>query len=122
MKVREYLSIPYILEAQPVERDGVWTRRLRYPELGRIAAEHEDVEQALLELERQRIAEIMRRLRAGDPPPVPRPPLETTDQGWWARALGVGDLVEGQLDRPGAELASSNDGRPQAAGSEPTGG
>lgn len=105
MKVREYLSIPYILEAQPVERDGVWTRRLRYPELGGVEAEHEDVEQALVELERLRIKEVMRRLKAGDPPPVPRPPLETTDQGWWARFLGIGGLVEGQLDRPGEDLA-----------------
>ncbi|WP_118138325.1 hypothetical protein [Oceanicella sp. SM1341] len=105
MNVRDYLSIPYILQARPVERDGRWTRRLRYPELGAFAAEHEDVEQALLELERLRIGEVMRRLRAGDPPPVPRPPLATTDQGWWARHLGLGALVEGQLDRPAEELA-----------------
>ena len=106
MKVRDYLCVPYILEAQAVERDGVWTRRLRYPELGDFAAEHEDVEQALLEIERMRIAEVMRRLRAGNPPPVPRAPLETTDQGWWAHFLGVGELVADQLDRPGSELAS----------------
>ncbi|MBF9033232.1 hypothetical protein HKCCE2091_03190 [Rhodobacterales bacterium HKCCE2091] len=107
MHVRDYLNIPYILEAQPVERDGTWTRRLRYPELGGFAAEHEDVEQALLEVERLRIAEIMRRLRAGDPPPVPRPPLQTTDQAWWARFLGVGDLVEGLIDRPAADIAGT---------------
>jgi hypothetical protein len=105
MKVRDYLSVPYLLEAQPVERDGFWTRRLRYPELEGVEAEHEDVEQALLELERRRIAEVMRRLQAGDPPPVPRLPLETTDQGWWARHLGLGALVEGQLDREGSDLA-----------------
>ncbi|WP_158967041.1 hypothetical protein [Chachezhania sediminis] len=105
MKVREYLSIPYLLEAQAVERDGRWTRRLRYPELPPVEATHEDVEIALLDLERARITEIMRRLRAGDPPPVPRRPLDTTDQGWWARHLGLGALVEDQLDREGAELA-----------------
>lgn len=107
MKVRDYLSIPYILEAQPIERGGEWTRRLRYPELGDFEAEHEDVEQALLALERMRIEEIMRRLRAGELPPVPRPPLETTDQGWWARFLGVGALVDGQLDRPATDLANN---------------
>lgn len=106
MKVRDYLAIPYILEAQPIERDGQWTRRLRYPELGNFEAEHEDVEQALLALERKRIQEIMRRLKAGDMPPIPRAPLETTDQGWWARFLGIGDLVQGQLDRPATDLAS----------------
>ncbi len=105
MKVREYLSIPYLLEAQAVERDGRWTRRLRYPELERVEAEHDDVEVALLELERARITEVMRRLRAGDPPPVPRRPLETTDQEWWARFLGLGALVEGTLDREAADLA-----------------
>lgn len=106
MKVRDYLAIPYILEAQPIERDGQWTRRLRYPELGNFEAEHEDVEQALLALERKRIQEIMRRLKAGDMPPIPRAPLETTDQGWWARHLGIGDLVQDQLDRSATDLAS----------------
>ncbi|MCW1935010.1 hypothetical protein [Pararhodobacter zhoushanensis] len=105
MNVREYLSVPYLLEAQAVERDGQWTRRLRYPELPGVEAEHDDVEQALVELERRRITEVMRRLRAGDPPPVPRSPLETTDQGWWARHLGLGALIDGQLDRDGADLA-----------------
>ena len=62
---------------------------------------------ALLALERMRIEEIMRRLRAGELPPVPRPPLETTDQGWWARFLGVGGLVQGQLDRPATDLANN---------------
>lgn len=105
MKVRDYLSIPYLLEAQAVEREGGWTRRLRYPELASVEAEHEDVEIALLDLERARITEVMRRLRAGDPPPVPRRPLDTTDQGWWARNLGLGDIIEGQLDREASELA-----------------
>ena len=104
MKVREYLSIPYILEAQAVEKDGEWTRRLRYPELGDFEAVHEDIEQALLAVERLRIKEILRQLRAGERPPMPRPPLETTDQGWWARFLGLGDLVEAVIDRPAEEL------------------
>ncbi len=106
MKVRDYLAIPYILEAQPVERDGEWTRRLRYPELGDFEAEHEDVEQALLALERMRIEVVMSRLKAGDMPPVPRPPLDTTDQGWWARYLGVDDLVHGLLDLQAEELSN----------------
>ena len=107
MKVRDYLSIPYILEAAPVEQDGTWTRRLRYPELGDFFAEHEDVEQALLEVERLRISEVMRRLKAGNPPPIPRAPLETTDQGWWARFLGIGDVVEGLLDHDAAEISQT---------------
>lgn len=104
MKVRDYLAIPYILEAQAVERNGIWTRRLRYPELGEFEAEHEDVEQALLEIERLRIGTILDTLREGRKPPVPRPPLETTDQAWWARYLGLGDIVDSVLDRPAADL------------------
>lgn len=106
MKVRDYLSIPYILEAEPVEKPGGgWTRRLRYPELGTPCAEAEDVEQALVELERQRIVEIMRRLHAGDPPPVPRAPLHTNDPAWLARVLGLEAMVAEELDREAAELA-----------------
>ena len=107
MKVRDYLAIPYILEAQAIEVNGEWTRRLRYPELGDFEARHEDVDQALLEVERLRIKEILRKLRAGEKPPVPRPPLETTDQGWWARFLGIGDLVEGVIDSPASDLAGT---------------
>lgn len=98
MKVRDYLSVSYKVEAQPIENNGEWTRRLRYPELDGCEAEGEDVESTFQELERRRIAEIIRRLRAGELPPVPRPPLATANPGWTARSLGVWHLVEGVLD------------------------
>jgi len=105
MKLRDYLSIPYLLEAETVETpDGGWTRRLRYPELGNFFAEHEDVETALAELERLRITEIMRLLRRGELPPAPRAPLETLDPAWLAARLGLTDLISDKLQHDVAEL------------------
>ncbi|SFK23461.1 hypothetical protein [Celeribacter neptunius] len=108
MKLRDYLSIPYIVQAQPFEvSEGVWVRRLSYPELGDFVAEGQDVEQVYLEIERLRYAEILKRLKAGDPPPVPREPLETADPGWWAEFLGISETVEGLLDKDAQELAAA---------------
>lgn len=107
MKVKEYLSIPYILKAQPVEvSEGEWVRRLTYPELGDFIAEGQDVEQVFLEIERLRFAEILKRLKAGDLPPVPRNPLETFDPEWWANFLGIGETVAGLLDINASEMAA----------------
>lgn len=106
MKLRDYLSIPYVLEAQPHEAaEGIWVRRLAYPELGSFSAEGYDVEQVFLEIERLRYREIIARLKAGDLPPVPRAPLETADPAWWAEFLGISELVEGLLDKNATELA-----------------
>lgn len=108
MTLREYLSIPYALQAQPCEvAGGEWVRRLTYPELGDFTAEGHDVEQVFLDVERKRYAEIVRRLKAGDPPPVPRVPLETADPAWWAEALGVAGLVDGLLDKTAVELTET---------------
>jgi hypothetical protein len=107
MRLRDYLCIPYILAAEPLELgDGQWTRKLSYPELSGCSAESLDVETALVDLERQRFVEILKRLRAGDPPPIPRRPLDTTDPAWLAGVLGVADLVAGYLDMDAAELAA----------------
>ena len=99
MKLRDYLAVPYMIEAAPVEtRNGEWVRRLRYPELGDFAVETLDVEAGLRELEIIRIQEILRLLRAGELPPTPRPPLRNANPEWQARALGVWDLVGEFLD------------------------
>ncbi|MEC7762161.1 MAG: hypothetical protein VX874_09670 [Pseudomonadota bacterium] len=100
MTVRDYLNIPYTLLAEPVEvGDGIWLRRLSYPELGGFHAEGVDVETVYLDVERMRFAEIMKRLQTGDLPPVPRPPLSTATPEWWARFLGIGDEVTAFLDK-----------------------
>jgi len=106
VKVRDYLAIPYVIEAAPVERaDGEWTRRLGYPELSAFHVETQDVESGLRELEVFRVKEIVRLLKAGEKPPVPRPPLMNTDPEWQARALGVWDLVGPILDVDADRLA-----------------
>uniref|UniRef100_A0A2A4Z018 Uncharacterized protein n=1 Tax=OCS116 cluster bacterium TaxID=2030921 RepID=A0A2A4Z018_9PROT len=108
MKLREYLSIPYILEARPYEvNEGEWVRRLAYPELGEIAAEGYDVEQVFLEIERMRYAEILKKLKAGDLPAVPRAPLETFDPEWWAGFLGIPETITGLLDKNADELTET---------------
>lgn len=108
MTLREYLSIPYALQAQPCEvAEGEWVRRLAYPELGDFSAEGHDVEQVFLEVERMRYAEIVRRLKAGDPPPVPRVPLRTADPAWWAEFLGLAGLVDDLLDKTAVELTET---------------
>lgn len=108
MKLKDYLSIPYIIQARPFEvSEGVWVRRLAYPELGDFIAEGHDVEQVYLEIERLRYAEIVKRLKAGDPPPVPRAPLKTADPAWWAQFLGISELVDGLLDKDASELANA---------------
>ena len=75
MRLSEYLSVPYLLEAQTVEIAlDSWVRRVAYPELPDCSAEAVVVEDALLALERLRIETIVRMVGQGNPPPVPRPP------------------------------------------------
>lgn len=105
LTVRDYLNIPYTLLAEPVEMDdGSWLRRLSYPELGDFHAQGMDVEQVLLDVERMRFAEILKRLTDGDPPPVPRKPLTTSSPDWWARFLGVDEDLAGTLDKTAEEF------------------
>ncbi|KIZ40388.1 MULTISPECIES: hypothetical protein [Rhodopseudomonas] len=98
MELREFLSVPYLLEAEAVEAaPGQWLVRLAYPELPGCTAEGAVVEDALRELERRRIETIVGLLEAGERPPVPRPPLATADPPWIARDLGLADRVEALL-------------------------
>ena len=49
MRLSEYLSVPYLLEAETVEvAPGSWVRRVAYPELPDCSAEAVVVEEALL--------------------------------------------------------------------------
>ena len=66
MRLREYLSVPYVLEAETVEiASGSWIRRVAYPELPGCAAESLVVEDALQLLERMRIEMIVRMVGKG---------------------------------------------------------
>lgn len=100
MRLSEYLSVPYLLEAETVEvAPGSWVRRVAYPELPDCSAEALIVEEALLALERRRIEIIVRMVGEGRPPPVPRPPLRDCDPAWVARQAGVSSDIVALIDR-----------------------
>ena len=60
MRLIDYLSVPYRLEAETVElANGAWVRRVGYPELPGCVVESAVVEDALSQLERKRIEIII---------------------------------------------------------------
>jgi len=100
LDLRDFLSIPYLLEAEAVETEpGKWLVRLAYPELPGCSAEGAVIEDTLKELERHRIEMIVDFVEAGKAPPVPRKPLAAADPLWTARDLGLSDRVAALLAR-----------------------
>ena len=109
MRLNEYLSVPYLLEAQTVEiAPDSWVRRVAYPELPGCTAEALVVEDALLALERLRIETIVRMVGQGNPPPVPRPPLRNCDPAWVARQASVASDIIALINR---DRTATVDGR-----------
>jgi hypothetical protein len=105
VRLRDYLSVPYVLEAETVEVAGSWLRRVAYPELPGCMAESLVVEDALQLLERMRIEIIVRMLGEGRLPPVPRPPLQDCDPAWVAKQAGVADDIIALIDRDAVTIA-----------------
>jgi hypothetical protein len=100
LRLREYLSVPYLLEAETVEvTAGSWIRRVSYPELPGCTAESLVVEDALQQLERMRIEMIIGMVSGGRLPPVPRPPLQNCDPAWVAGQAGLSDDIIALIDR-----------------------
>jgi hypothetical protein len=100
LRLREYLSVPYLLEAETVEvTPGSWIRRVSYPELPGCTAESLVVEEALHLLERMRIETIVSMLGEGRLPPVPRPPLQYCDPAWVAEQAGLPDELIALINR-----------------------
>ena len=95
MLLRDYLSVPYMLESETIEASpGSWCSRVSYPELPGCLAESAVVEDALQRLEQLRIEMIVAMFVAGRFPPVPRPPLQDSDPVWAAAAAGLpNDLI-----------------------------
>ena len=107
MRLTEYLSVPYLLEAETVEvAPGSWARRVTYPELPDCSAEAVVLEEALLLLERRRIKTIIRMVIEGRPPPVPRAPLGDCDPAWVARQAGLSSEIIALIDRDRASNTS----------------
>ena len=99
LRLRDYLSVPYLLEAETVEVAGSWVRRVAYPELPGCTTESLVVEHALHSLERMRIEIIVRMVSEGRIPPVPRPPLQDCDPAWVAKQVGLADELIALIDR-----------------------
>ena len=107
MRLRDFLSVPYLLEAETIERaDGSWVKRVAYPELAGCAAESVVVEDALCLLERRRIEIIVCLVLDGRTPPASRPPLRDCDPVWVARQVGVADELIALIDRDEAAIAA----------------
>ncbi len=105
VRLRDYLSVPYVLEGETVEISaGSWIRRVAYPELSGCTAEAVVVEEALHQLERMRIEIIVRMVGEGLMPPVPRPPLPHCDPVWVAQQAGLGDHVIALIDREAVSI------------------
>ena len=108
LRLRDYLSVPYLLEAETVETAaGSWIRRVGYPELPGCTTESLVVEEALHRLERMRIEMIVRMVAEGRVPPLPRPPLSDCDPAWVARQAGLSDDMIALIDRDGATDAGA---------------
>ena len=102
LRLRDYLSVPYLLEAETVEvAPGSWLSRVAYPELPGCSAESAVVEDALDLLERKRIEIIVRMIADGRPPPLPRPPLADCDPVWAARQAGLSAEITALIDPDG---------------------
>ena len=102
MRLREYLSVPYLLAAETVEvAPGSWIRRVAYPELPGCTAQSLVVEDALQLLERKRIEMIVGMISRGQLPPVPRPPLRNCDPAWVAGQARLPDEITALIDRDG---------------------
>jgi hypothetical protein len=102
LRLRDYLSVPYVLEAETVEvAPGTWISRVAYPELPGCSAESPGVEDALHLLERKRIEMIVRMVGEGHPPPMPRPPLPNCDPVWVAKQAGLSDEIAALIIRDG---------------------
>jgi predicted RNase H-like HicB family nuclease len=80
MTAEEYLAIPYVMVLESVEKpDGDWVRQASYPELPGCVAQADTPLEAIDRLEEQRVRFIMERVQAGQPVPVPRPPLHRAE-------------------------------------------
>lgn len=103
MRLIDYLCVPYLLKAETAELgDGAWVRRVGYPELPGCVAEAAVLEEALSQLERSRIEMIVRMVRDGRSPPVPRPPIRDSNPIWIAKQVGVTDEDIALIEQDGA--------------------
>ena len=100
MKLIDYLRVPYILEAESIEAaPGSWVSRVSYPELPNCVEQAATIEDAIDGLERRRIQIIIQILRSGTAPPIPRPPLASSQPYWLIAHYGLEDQFANLLDQ-----------------------
>lgn len=111
MKLAEYLSIPFVIEAESVEvASDTWVRKVTFPEMPDCNVEAEQIEDALDQLERRRIEMTIQLLRDGRRPPIPRRPLQPDAMRWSLERLGLREAVEPLLDDEEADFVRSASG------------
>jgi hypothetical protein len=109
VRLIDYLKVPYRLEAESVEAEpGVWIARVAYPELPGCEIEAGTIEAAIEQVELLRVRRIVELLRAGTPPPLPRPPLSTSQPLWLIEKFGLRSELAGLLDREEVDLPLSS--------------
>ena len=107
MKLRDYLRVPFVLEACSCEvADGEWTNRVSYPELGDCAIEGTSFEAIVDSLERRRVTMILDRLSRGVPVSVPRAPDENIEPRLLLEQLDLIAEFERWLDLDELDLQS----------------
>jgi hypothetical protein len=100
MDLKDYLAVPYVLAVESVRGpSGEWVRRAEYPELPGCAVEAYSAVEAIDRLEEERVRYIQRLLEAGEPVPVPRPPLRALSEALDSDRLGFARWLvqEGKL-------------------------
>ena len=111
MRLRDYLSVPYLLEAETVEvAPGSWIRRVAYPELPGCTAESLVVEDALRLLERMRIEMIVAMVGEGLASAGPAPAAAELRSGMGCRdRQALSDEIIALIDRDEPRQPDTND-------------
>jgi hypothetical protein len=107
MTLRDYLCVPYLVEAALVEdgNDG-WLRAASHPELPDCSARSSSIVKTLDLLDRQRITRIVALLQTGHLPPLPRAALPHADPEGALLRHGLHAALAPLLDLPVDALAN----------------
>jgi hypothetical protein len=98
MILREYLSLPYTLVVDAVKHsEASWIRKATYLELPDCVVETLLPLKAIEELEKLKVRIIIGKLFNGESVPVPGEPLNSSDQEFELKRLGLSEWI-GFLD------------------------
>jgi len=110
MSLREFLCVPYLVEAETIEQEaGRSLHRAAHPELPGCMAEASTIVETIAKLERRRVETIVEMLRSATLPPVPRPPLPDGDAQGLLDRTGLAASLTGLLDHTASTFRASED-------------